>query len=148
MQDDLDRLHVAVTTLMRALKIAEKQVQVAHRELNFVAADIATLRFLHTQPGCMLADLSEHLGVVPTTASSVVDRLVERGFVSRERPETNRRAIALTLTSAGEEAFAKINAEEMTTMQIMLDALPAEDRAQFVRSMVHIAEKVAGQDSG
>ena len=41
---------------MRTLKIAEKNVQVAHRELNFVAADIATLRYLTDQvvddPSC------------------------------------------------------------------------------------------------
>ncbi|MEL6102993.1 MAG: MarR family transcriptional regulator [Pseudomonadota bacterium] len=148
MNSDLDQLHKAVTTLMRALKIAEKNVQVAHRELNFVAADIATMRFLHGHPGCMLSDLSGHLGVVPTTASSVVDRLVERGFVSRERPEANRRAIALRLTPEGQYAFALIDAEEKATMQIMLDALPEEDREEFVKSMVHIAGVVARRDEG
>jgi len=92
--------------------------------------------------------LSGHLGVVPTTASSVVDRLVERGFVSRERPEANRRAIALRLTPEGQYAFALIDAEEKATMQIMLDALPEEDREAFVKSMVHIAGVVARRDEG
>lgn len=146
MQEEIDNLHKAVTALMKALKIAEKNVQVAHRELNFVAADIATLRYLTDHPNCMLSDLASHLGVVPTTASSVVDRLVERGFVSRERPETNRRAIALRMTPEGHHAFALINAEEKQTMKIMLDALPIEDRAQFVKSMTHIADRVARPD--
>lgn len=143
MKDKIESLHKAVTVLMQALKIAEKNVQVAHRELNFVAADIATLRYLTDHPDCMLSDLANHLGVVPTTASSVVDRLVERGFVSRERPETNRRSVALRMTPEGQHAFALIDAEEKQTMQIMLDALPEEDRAQFVKSMTHIAESVS-----
>ena len=111
MQEDIEGLHRAVTALMQALKIAEKNVQVAHRELNFVAADIATLRYLTGHPDCMLSDLASHLGVVPTTASSVVARLVERGFVSRERPEANRRSIALRMTPDGQHAFALIDAE-------------------------------------
>ncbi len=142
MKDDVLALHAAVTTIMRALKIAEKDVQVAHRELNFVAADIQTLRFIAANPGCKLSDLAAHLGVVPTTASSVVDRLVDRGFVSRERPETNRRSIALSLTAAGQEAFALIDEEEKATMRIMLEALPEQDRASFIRSMSLIADKV------
>ncbi|MEX0370731.1 MAG: MarR family winged helix-turn-helix transcriptional regulator [Tateyamaria sp.] len=147
MEEQTESLHKAVTALMRALKIAEKNVQVAHRELNFVAADIATLRYLTDHPDCMLSDLAGHLGVVPTTASSVIDRLAERGFVSRERPETNRRSIALRMTPEGQNAFALIDAEEKLTMKIMLDALPEEERAQFVRSMTHIADRVSRRET-
>ena len=147
MKEQVQSLHKAVTVLMRALKIAEKNVQVAHRELNFVAVDIETLRFLTNHPDCMLSDLAKHLDVVPTTASSVIDRLVERGFVSRERPETNRRSVALGMTREGQHAFALIDAEEKATMQIMLEALPEEDRAQFVKSMTHIANRVSGQEN-
>ncbi|MEX0339017.1 MAG: MarR family winged helix-turn-helix transcriptional regulator [Arenibacterium sp.] len=143
MNRDIHQLHGAVTTIMRALKIAETKLHVAHRELAFVPADIQTLRFLSTHEGCKLSDLAQHLGVVPTTASSIVDRLVERGFVQRDRPESNRRAIALTLTEDGKDAYARLESEELTTMQIMLEALPADDREQFVRSMTRIAEAVS-----
>ena len=94
----------------------------------------------------MLLDLANHLGVVLITASSSFDRLVERGFVRRERPENNRRSIALRMTKEGQNAFALIDAEEKQTMKIMLDALPEEDRAQFVKSMTHIAKSVSRRD--
>ena len=140
---DVLALQSAVTRIMRALKIAEKHVQVAHRDLNFATPDIQTLRFVAEHPGCKLSDLAEHLGAAPTTASSIVDRLVERGIVLRERPETNRRTIALSLTPAGKDAFALIDAEEKQTMRMMLDALPEESRDEFIRSMTRIADKVS-----
>lgn len=143
MDEDIHKLHGAVTTILRALKIAETNTQVAHRELAFVAADIQTLRFVSTHAGCKLSDLAAHLGVVPTTASSIVDRLVERGLVRRDRPETNRRAIALALTEEGRDVFARLESEELGTMRIMLDALPEADRPQFIRSMARIAEAVS-----
>ncbi|MEO1363935.1 MAG: hypothetical protein AAFU86_09190, partial [Pseudomonadota bacterium] len=60
----------------------------------------------------------------------------------RDRPETNRRAIALALTEAGQIAFARLESEELDTMKTMLDALPEADRAPFVTSMTRIADKV------
>ncbi len=142
MTDDVLALHAAVTSLMRALKIAERDVQIAHRELNFVAADIATMRFVAENPGCKLSDLASHLGVVPTTASSVVDRLVDRGFVLRERPASNRRAVALTLSEAGAQAFGLIEGEEIANMQLMLEALDPAERPAFVTAMTKIAQSI------
>jgi len=142
MEQDIHRLHRAVTTILRALKIAETNTQVAHRELAFVPADIQTMRFVSVHPGCKLSDLAEHLGVVPTTASSIVDRLVDRGLIRRDRPETNRRVIAITLTDDGASAFSRLEAEELATMKTMLEALPPDDRAQFVDSMARIADTV------
>lgn len=142
MTDNVHALHEAVTAILRALKIAETQVRVAHKDLNFVPADIQTLRFVSQHEACMLSDLAAHLGVVPTTASSVVDRLVDRGFLRRERPETNRRAVSLHLTDEGADAFGRIEEEELATMRIMLDALPEKDRDAFVRSMKRIADHV------
>ena len=143
MEQDIHKLHRAVTTILRALKIAETNVQVAHRELAFVPADIQTMRFVSAHPGCKLVDVAAHLGVVPTTASSVVDRLVDRGFVKRDRPENNRRSIALALTRDGTEAFSRLEREELMTMETMLTALPESERAQFVASMTTIADSVS-----
>ena len=139
MTQHVSDLHDAITTIMRMLKVAETRLHAAHRELNFVPADIQTLRHVSQNAGSTLSELANHLGVVPTTASSIVDRLVARGCLSRVRPENDRRTIALALTATGAEAFARIEAEERATMQLMLDALPRADRAPFVTSMTRIA---------
>ncbi|MEO3417199.1 MarR family transcriptional regulator [Roseovarius sp. CAU 1744] len=142
MSDQIKDLHHAVTTLMRVLKIAETDLQVEHRALNFLPVDIQSLRFVAEHPECRLSDLAKYLGVVPTTASSVVDRLVERGFIERRRPASDRRSIALSLTDLGREVFDRLEAEERMTMLLMLEALPEEERADFVRQMMRIAETV------
>lgn len=136
-------LQKAVTTILRALKIAETEIRVAHKELNFQAVEIQTLRYLSEHPSSKLSELGAFLGIVPTTASSVVDRLVERDLVERCRPATDRRSIALSLTADGREAFGRLEAEEMITMHVMLDALPEDERDTFVRQMTRIADKVS-----
>lgn len=143
MSDQIKDLQQAVTTIMRALKIAETEVQIAHRQLSFLPVDIQTLRFVAQNPDCRLAVLASFLGVVATTASSVVDRLVDRGFIARRRPEKDRRSIALSLTDEGKDAFRRLETEERATMKLMLDALPEDERATFVRHMSRIASKVS-----
>ncbi|GFE64805.1 MarR family winged helix-turn-helix transcriptional regulator [Litoreibacter roseus] len=145
MTDIVSDLQTSVSTIMRVLKVAETSHQVAHKELNFQPSDIQSLRFISQNPGCMSAELANHLAIVPTTATSIVDRLVRRGLVLRERPETNRRAVALSLSEQGQFAWTQIDAEEKETMKLMLSALPEEDREQFVRSMTTIAHRVSRQ---
>lgn len=139
MTDAASDLQAAVAVISRVLKITEPAIQTAHGELKLAPSDIQSLRFIAEHPGCMASALADHLGVVPTTATSIVDRLVKRDFVHRARPEDNRRAIALTLTAAGQDAFTRIDADEKATMTLMLDALPQADRAAFVTAMERIA---------
>ena len=137
MTDAASDLQAAVAVISRVLKITEPAIQTAHGDLKLAPSDIQSLRFIAEHPGCMASALADHLGVVPTTATSIVDRLVKRDFVHRARPEGNRRAIALT--AAGQDAFTRIDADEKATMTLMLDALPQADRAAFVTAMERIA---------
>ena len=139
MTDSVIALQRSIATVVRVLKIMEPEVPTAHGTLKLNPADIQSLRFIAEHPACMSSTLAAYLGVVPTTATSVVDRLVKRGFVCRTRPEDNRRAVALSLTQEGAAAFERIDAEERATSGRMLDALAAEEREHFVEAMAKIA---------
>ncbi len=59
------------------------------------------LNFLDRYPGSSLSDLADHLGVTRATASSLIERLVQRGFVTRTEHPKERRHVVLKLTQAG-----------------------------------------------
>ncbi len=140
MSDPARQLQSAISTIVRIQKILEPSVETAHGALKLAPSDIQTMRFIAGHPGCMSGSVATFLGVVPTTMTSIVDRLVKRGFVSRARPESNRRAVSLNLTEEGAAAFARLEAEELASSRFMLEALPEEERAAFVRSMTRIAD--------
>lgn len=133
-------LQDSILTIVRIQKIMERSVPTAHGELKLAPPDMQTLRFIASNPGCMSVAVAHHLGVVPTTATSVVDRLVKRGFVDRVRPEANRRSVALRLTDTGRHAFERIDAEELASSKAMLAVLPGEEREAFVGAMAIIAD--------
>lgn len=106
------------------------------------ALDVQALLFVHDNPDCGLGDVARELHVALTTMSSSVDRLVRKEMLQRQRPETNRRAIALTITTRGKETVAGYVAGYGQTCQAMLEALDVEERAEFIR----LTQKIANSD--
>ncbi len=139
MTDQTHRLQLAITAIMRALKVAEPALQKSHGQLKLAPSDVQALLFIGQNPGAMSGALAQSLGVVPTTATSIVDRLVRRGLVRRARSQTNRRAVALTLTPTGEAAAARLAEEERAASRAMLDALAEEEHETIVSAMERVA---------
>ncbi|MEO1015167.1 MAG: MarR family transcriptional regulator [Pseudomonadota bacterium] len=145
MEDDVEGLRLATTELLRILKVMEPAIPNMHSRFREHPTDIATLRFIADNPGAPAKALAAYLGAAPTTATSVVDRLVRIGLVERSRADSDRRAIELKLTADGAEAYAQIIEEERDNMRRMLAALPERNRAAFVRYMTQIAERLSAE---
>lgn len=143
MTDLVSDLQRSIATIIRIQKILEPSVETAHKTYKFAPPDIQTLRYISEHPNCMSGAIAKFLGVVPTTMTSVIDRLVKRGFVDRHRPEDNRRAIALNLTEEGQKVLAQILAEDLQAVGMMLNCLPSSQHEQFVGSMRQIASTLA-----
>ena len=60
------------------------------------------LTFLSRKPGAPLTSITEHPGVIRSTASALVDRLVRHQLVSRTEDPQERRCVMLTLTPMGQ----------------------------------------------
>ncbi|HLY22347.1 MAG TPA: MarR family transcriptional regulator [bacterium] len=61
-----------------------------------------SLVYIEVHRGCALRALADHLGTTPATSSALVDRLVQRGWVTRATDAANRRQVRLALTARGE----------------------------------------------
>lgn len=55
-----------------------------------------------------LSDLSRKFGLDPSTLVPVVDSLVKRGFIDRERDPNDRRRAPLVVTGAGSDMLAQL----------------------------------------
>ncbi|MHB8440400.1 MAG: MarR family winged helix-turn-helix transcriptional regulator, partial [Acidimicrobiales bacterium] len=66
--------------------------------LDITLAQYRTLVVLIDAGPSRLADLAATLGVSPSTATRMCDRLVRKGLVSRTRDELDRREVNLAVT--------------------------------------------------
>jgi DNA-binding MarR family transcriptional regulator len=65
--------------------------------------------------------LANALAVRPPVVSERIEALVERGFVARHVPSTDRRAVDLQLTPAGREAFDGADRAIDAALQQLID---------------------------
>jgi DNA-binding MarR family transcriptional regulator len=84
------------------------------------------LRMLKQYPNIGLNELSELMHTGASTASGVVDRLVQAGLVMRGKPETDRRAVVLNLSSEGEVLLSRTNERIMRRLSSLLELSDAD----------------------
>src|SRR5579872_4045877 len=84
------RTMVAVATM--SLGTAAEETTIAQYRALVVLASRGSQR---------LVDLAGALGVMPSTAGRMCDRLVRKGLIRRHRARADRRTVQVTITAAG-----------------------------------------------
>jgi DNA-binding MarR family transcriptional regulator len=80
-----------------------------------------------------------------------LDRLEERGLITRERSEADGRAVVVTLTEAGRAALDAALPDHLETERGLLDGLSAADRARLadlLRRLLVARGRVPQESSG
>jgi DNA-binding MarR family transcriptional regulator len=77
-------------------------------------------------------DLALALGVDPSTATRLCDRLVQKHLISRRRQGQDRREVRLDLTPSGDELIASVTARRRAEIKRIVDAVPPGKRAALV----------------
>jgi DNA-binding MarR family transcriptional regulator len=137
------RLHQAISTLIRIYKISETAPAENAGKKHLNPPDMQTLLFVGEHTTCIATDVAEHLRVAPTTASSIIDRLVRRGLLLRERTEENRRVVQLRLTKEGQKVQSQVLNYQLANCRAMLSALKVSEQEVFVRLISTIADTVS-----
>lgn len=87
--------------------------------------------------------LAEEAGVAAASMTGIVDKLVERGLVSRQRRKNDRRVVEVTLTPKGVEAFHDCVELHMRLAREMLLALDEGEQ----EAMLATLRKITGVGS-
>lgn len=77
---------------------------------------LTVLSLVAANPGSSQTALARRAGLNKSALVGIVDQLEQRGLISRDRSEADRRRYGITVTPAGDQAmqvlFAAVNAEE------------------------------------
>jgi DNA-binding MarR family transcriptional regulator len=79
-------------------------------DLSLSAAEINALANLADRGALNVRELSAETGTRATTLTGVLDRLENRGYLTRELDPTDRRSFRLPLTEAGQAAAGRVRA--------------------------------------
>jgi MarR family transcriptional regulator, organic hydroperoxide resistance regulator len=135
-----------VLALHRATHATLQALAVRLAQLDLPASEINVLANLAGHDPLTVRALAAATATRPTTLTSVLDRLVRRGYVLREVDPADRRSFLISLTPAGQQAAGIVAAAVRDLEQGALTRVSPAQRAGFFAVVHALAE--ASHDPG
>lgn len=117
------RVMETVPLLMRFIRADMR----THNAESLSIPQLRSLAFLNRNPGASLSEVAEHLGVTCATASTTIERLVQRSLVQRTDHPQERRRIVLNLTEEGKLLLKQSQEKTRTHIADILKSLTPEE---------------------
>lgn len=137
--DDADALVDALIAASRAL-VAVAARTVAGLGTEVTLPQYRALVVLASRGPQRGVDLAAELGVNPSTATRLIDRLVRADLVDRRPLEGDRRAVLVTLRPAGRRLVTTVNRRRRAEVARIVARMPANRRPAAVAAVRAFAE--------
>ena len=133
----------AVLTASRALIAVATMSLGAAAEDTTIAQNRALVVLASRGPQRMV-DLAAALGVTPSTAGRMCDRLVRKGLTRRQRARADRRAVRVSTTAAGLQVVNQATARRRELIAGVLGKLPARQQTAITDAL-QVFARAAGE---
>lgn len=115
----------------RSTQVFSQRMQAAGYDLTPV--QFAALSAVHSTPGLDQAGIAAMIAYDRATIGGVIDRLEQKGLVTRTISRRDRRAREVTLSGKGRRVYDEVLPIVVRLQAEILDGLGAEEQEQFLR---------------
>jgi DNA-binding MarR family transcriptional regulator len=134
-----DAVTDAVLTASRLL-VAVSARSIAAVEESITLPQFRLLVVLSTQGAVKLMQVAEQLGVAPSTATRMIDRLIGAGLVDRETNPNSRREVVLSLSPAGRAVVRQVTQRRRRDIARIVARMPEQQRQGLVDALEAFTE--------
>ncbi|MCD6407155.1 MarR family transcriptional regulator, partial [Candidatus Aerophobetes bacterium] len=138
--DLLDRLMSDIARIF-GMKEMEKVVDV---DLNFHQLEVLRQIYLFKEP--MMSQLGEACGIQLSTLTRIVDKLVQKNFVTRKFDPSDRRVIRVTLTPYGDEVVRKVEKTKKEKIMSVLRYFSHSEREKFLQMLQVLHQRICNEE--
>jgi DNA-binding MarR family transcriptional regulator len=142
--DAIDRVCTAFHGFMKSLHALDRP---GWGDLDLTMSQLKTIMLLVETGGLTGRELAERLGIGASAVTSLVDRLVQRGYARREEDRADRRVSWARPTERATELFERLHATHRERLAEVLATLSADELAQVVQAMTTL-ELAAARQAG
>lgn len=126
--------------LGRALRSMRHTWTAQPEELDLAPHQGRALMIVAESGPLRLSELAERLRIAPRSATEVADALQERGLVTRSADPSDRRAVLLSVTEAGQHAAGAVAESRRAGAEAFFGRLSAADRASLTRILTTLVQ--------
>lgn len=110
------------------------------KDFGLTPVQYGLMTALLQHPSADQRSLGMEVGIDRTNVADVLERLAERGFVRRERSETDRRSMTVFLTEEGRAVVEQMYASMIRAQERLLSPLDPEFRPAFMAMLTQLVE--------
>ena len=136
---DTQRILDSIRRLVRLLRLTDRAIQ---SERGLSGAQLFVLHELSKSAPLSLSDLAERTLTDQSSVSVVVTRLVEAGYVTRERDKRDGRRLVLNLTRPGRAIADKSPTVAQEKIIEALEKISPAERRRFADTFVRVIEEM------
>ena len=136
--------------ILQSLRRIIRAVDIHSRKLildyNITGPQLIALLAIAEKGPLTLATIAKEIHLSPSTLVGVVDRLVEKGYVIRERSTKDRRQVNISVTEEGASFAGDAPSPLQETLAEALNELSTGEQATISRSLEQIVELMEAKE--
>lgn len=140
-QTEIDRkaaeLAAQFDTLARRLVLQNKSVR--KDDIPLTRQEFRVILALGERQAWMMSELAERMMLAVSTLTSLVDKLVARNLLRRERFDEDRRVVLVAFTVQGRRLFDRCRRNRLRIARAMLGSLNEQEQDDFLELIRKIA---------
>ncbi len=104
--------------------------------------ELIVILFVGRRKNVKMSDIADNIMAPMSTLTSIVDKLVERGLITRDHSGEDRRVINVSLSAAGKAAYHKVNDKKKKLAESVLSKLTEKEQALITKYLNRIASEM------
>lgn len=126
--------------LQRVVRRSIHELHALLQELHLSLPQLGTLHYLRAEGSQSVTAIADHLQLSLAATSHLVERLVQRGLVTRSEDLSDRRQKRVDLTAEGRTLVGHIQAEAVASLDALLAPVPLDLRRRFDQDLREVLD--------
>lgn len=136
-QELVNRLSTGLEKMIMQFKSIDVSCMQIKSDLS--SRDFHLISFVGSEENLIMKDIADELGVPMSTATGIVDKLVQKKYLQRKYSESDRRIVLIELDEEGREAYNLFAKMKIQASEQILSKLNKSEAEEFINYLEKIA---------
>jgi MarR family transcriptional regulator, organic hydroperoxide resistance regulator len=141
--EKIERVAQLYPSIMRVMGRIRSMV---HEGMDLTYNQFKMLLAIYDRGNCSLNVLAKELKIATSSASEMVDKLVNLGLVSRTVDVNSRRRVVIHVTEEGEGLIREIRAGIVDSYRVLLNRLAERDQERLVSALETLVDVMGKEE--
>ncbi|MBY6140471.1 MarR family transcriptional regulator [Leisingera daeponensis] len=142
----MDRIDASLIALRRILRATDLFGRELAQSVELTAAQFRVLQIIAGREHCTAKEISQQMRISQATVTSLVDKLVRKGMVLREKSLADRRQTDILVTEKGSQAIADAPDPLQQRFVRKFAAMEDWEQAALIAALERVASMLDAED--